>query len=392
MKKIVLSIISFINIFYPKDFKQVVFISSPDMSDNSFAFFKYMIDKHSSKYVFIWLLEEKNNLLHYESMIKENIIIDNITYKKIKFISRNSFMGFYYYVSSKYIFFTHGFFTGMSLPKTQVRVNLWHGMPLKALGYLLNSKVIVPKTSYTIATSKLFQGIMSKVFNSPNESVLVVGQPRYDLFYTQNSILHKLYIDKNLYKQILFWAPTFRRAMGKDMKDGDFSDGLPIVGIDNLNNFNHYLKKLNIFLLIKLHPMDILNNHIFKKMTNIKVIRNKFLLDNNIQLYSLLSHVDILITDFSSIYIDFLLLDKPIIFLSDDFDSYENSRGFTFDNPKEYMPGEFVTTYKNLKIVIDRLVIEKNDNYIAKRLEIRKLFHKYENNFSHRLYKLLDMQ
>jgi len=391
MKKIALFILSCINIIYPKKSKQVLFLSSPDMSDNSFAFFKYMIENHSSKYIFIWLLEEKKSLFKYESMIKENIAIDDTTYSRIKFISRNSLKGFYYYISSRYIFFTHGFFTGMSLPKSQVRVNLWHGMPLKSLGYLLSSKAIVPKTSYTIATSELFQDIMSKVFNAPIKSVLAVGQPRYDFLYTQNRALEKLGIEKKSYKQILFWAPTFRRAMGKDMKDGDFYDGLPIVGIDNLNDFNQYLESLNIFLLIKLHPMDVLNNHSFDDMTNIKVIKNKSLLDNSIQLYSLLSLVDILITDFSSIYIDFLLLDRPIIFLADDFDSYESSRGFIFDNPKEYMPGDFVTTYSSLKIVIDRLVVGNSDIYRQKRLEVKELFHNYKSDFSCRLYKLLDM-
>ncbi len=390
MKKIILLIVSVINKFYPKKSSKMVFLSSPDMSDNSFAFFKYIIENHAKKYTLIWLVDDIDRVVLYENMIK--IYIDNLEDEKIEIVSRNSIKGLYHHFSSKYIFFTHGFYTGMSLSKKQLRVNLWHGMPLKALGRLHKDNIEMPKSAYTIATSKLFEGIMAKVFDMPKKSVLISGQPRCDLMYDKSDCLEKLGVDKQKYKKVIFWAPTYRRAIGKKIKDGNFENELPVVKVEDLVEFNNHLMSLNSCLIIKLHPMDVLNNIIFEKMSNIKIIKNNYLLENACQLYSLLSQIDVLITDFSSIYIDFLLLDRPIIFAYEDFESYMNSRGSVFDNPKEYMPGDFVNSFSQLKEVLSGIVLKDNDNCKNERRRLRKQFHQDDRGFSNRLYSLLDMK
>lgn len=393
MKRLVLLFALKANNHYPKNENKVIFLSSPDIADNSFTFFKYLIENYSDKYIFIWLLDDMSNLPQYKKMIRNNINIDNKILKKIEFFSKNSIKALYHYINSKYIFFTHGFYTGMSLPKNQVRVNLWHGMPLKAIGHLNVHGDIstIPKSSFTLATSNLYQNIISKVFALPLDKVLLTGQPRCDLLTQKSNCLKKLGIVKESYEKIIFWAPTFRYSINSKINDGSFNSYLPILKENELEELNIYLNSIDIFMLVKLHPMDILNLYNFEQFTNIKIIKDRVLLKEGCQLYSLLSEVDILLTDYSSIYIDFLLLNRPIIFAIDDFEAYKETRNFVFQKPEHYMPGPVVFNIESLKATLNDIIINDNDSYAEKRKEIKNEFHKYENSFSERLTKSLKL-
>ena len=112
----------------------------------------------------------------------------------------------------------------------------------------------------------------------------------------------------------------------------------------------------------------------------------------NCQLNSLLSNVDILLTDFSSIYVDFLLLDRPIGFVLEDFDSYSNSRGFVFDSPLEYMPGEPISSLEDLKKFLHDVVILKKDIFKEKRLEVNQQFNIIEPSYSQKILHLINFE
>ena len=151
VKTIVLYLMSTVNKFYPKAEKNIVFLSYPDMTDNSFSLFKYMIENNQKKFKFTWLLQEPEHLDLYKKMIGNNVNISKADIENIQFIKKSSIHGFLAYCSAKYIFFTHGFFIGMSVPKNQTLVNLWHGMPLKTIAYLDQDKEknSVAKSTFT---------------------------------------------------------------------------------------------------------------------------------------------------------------------------------------------------------------------------------------------------
>ena len=297
------------------------------------------------------------------------------------------------YIQSKYIFFTHGFYTGMSLPKNQIRINLWHGMPLKAIGHLNahGDDNTIAQSSFVLATSPMYQKIMSKVFALPLEKVLLIGQPRCDLLIQKSYCLKKLGIAKESYQKIIFWAPTYRHSIDSKINNGLFNSYLPILKENELKQLNTYLNSIDTFMLVKLHPMDILNSYDFELFTNIRIIKDRVLLEKSCQLYSLLSEVDILLTDYSSIYIDFLLLNRPIVFTIDDFEEYKKTRDFVFQKPEQYMPGHLVFNIESLKTVLNDIIINDNDMHAEKRKEVKKEFHKYENSFSERLIKSLNL-
>ena len=53
--------------------------------------------------------------------------------------------------------------------------------------------------------------------------------------------------------------------------------------------------------------------------------------ERSLSLYELLGATDLLISDISSVVIDYLLLDRPIIHAFSDLGEYESSRGFTVE-------------------------------------------------------------
>ena len=141
------------------------------------------------------------------------------------------------------------------------------------------------------------------------------------------------------------------------------------------------LEKEGILLLIKPHPMDAICNMKLDNSPYIKVFMNKDLDECGVVLYELLAECDVLLTDYSSVFIDFLNLDRPIAFVCDDIESYAANRGFCFEPVKEYLPGEIVRNYKELESYLKNLD-EINERWTEKRAEINQMFNCYSDNQS----------
>ena len=263
-------------------------------------------------------------------------------------------------------------------------------MPLKNIGYLDTNKII-PKSNYLISTSLVFQEIMRKAFKIEAENVLITGQPRNDFLFTNNFTLKNLLgISYDNKDKMILWMPTYRKSIKGDIrKDGKVDLMNRFLSHSNLTLLNNHLKKLNSRCCVKIHPMDFMNAADFKKFTNIYFVDNSFFENKGISLYSVLSSIDLLLTDFSSIYIDFLLLNKPIGFVISDFSEYLNSRGFVFEEPKNFMPGEIVTNTKELISFINDVLKNQKDDHNQKREEIKNIFHDVASDFSKKVFDKL---
>ena len=92
---------------------------------------------------------------------------------------------------------------------------------------------------------------------------------------------------------------------------------------------------------------------------------------DGLQLYDILNKFDAMISDYSSITFDYLHLNRPIGYTLDDFDEYEKSRGFAYENPKDYMPGHHIYNFDDfLNFIKD--VADKKDEFEAERKRVQK--------------------
>lgn len=247
-------------------------------------------------------------------------------------------------------------------------INLWHGVPLKKIGALVNLKKTKIKRdienlfnmNYFLGASGEVNEILKKSFLVKDSQIINGIYPRnYYLINSEQNFLTEKEVEiinyikklKKSYK-IIFYLPTFRDNEKKSFLNTDSKE------IKDSFFLNLQLKKY--FFLTKLHFASILNKE------NIGFNHSNFLnLNSEIDVTSILPFVDILITDYSSVYFDFLYLDKKIVFYPYDFDYYKDKdRGFNFEY-NEITPGEKVYDITGLYNAILR-----EDNYSEFRKKI----------------------
>ena len=271
-----------------------------------------------------------------------------------------------------------------------MKVNLWHGIPLKKIQHdnvfdkFRHSKNIWEKlrnfprnisdekpNHYVLTTSENLKPIFSSAFKT--ENVLVAGYPRNEVLISDE--IKNIYSEEekkdrkkiveflddssdNQNKMMIFYMPTFRQSETLFFDNFDKED------------FQIFLKENNILFCIKLHPKSKLN----KEFDNIQS-ENIMVINKDADPYVFLKFADVLITDYSSIYFDYLLLDRPIIFFAYDLEEYLNdSREMYFDYD-EFTPGEKINNYHELKKSILRCVNldnENRDEYSDSRRKIRE--------------------
>ena len=189
---------------------------------------------------------------------------------------------------------------------------------------------------------------------------LNLGYPRNDIFFKDEDNLDLMFCDKqvyeivknNNYNKIILYMPTHRENSTK-------------IALD-LNKLNKKLQEINSLFIIKLHPFVLeFYKHTYKELFSNIVFHNA-----NGDIYPLLKYVDVLVSDYSSIVYDFLLLNKPIIFYNYDIDEYKKNVSLLFDY-NEFSPGIKVETQDEL----ENSFLQEN-LYFKQREKIKNLFSK----------------
>jgi CDP-glycerol glycerophosphotransferase (TagB/SpsB family) len=201
------------------------------------------------------------------------------------------------------------------------------------------------------------------------DDIWITGTPRNDyLLYPNNELLQEhSYLNKN----VILYAPTWREY-------GDRSSFFPFEDKD-LERLNAFLETQDAYLLMRGHREEmerISENYGEEKLSRILPAHQEFFPDAQ----RLLAHVDVLVTDYSSIYLDFLLLDKPIIFIPYDLEQYQSYRGFLFDYDT-HTPGDKVGTQAEFMESIAR-ALNKPELGAIERTQMKNLFHTYEDGKS----------
>lgn len=104
-------------------------------------------------------------------------------------------------------------------------------------------------------------------------------------------------------------------------------------------------------------------------------------------IYHIMNAFDVLVTDYSSVYVDYLLLNRPIIFSCPDIEEYKKDRGFVVEDPSLLMPGKMVQSQASLIESLEQ-IFHGEDIYKEKRKSMLGYFHKYLDSLSSQ--RLLD--
>lgn len=309
-----------LNLIFLKKKKRIVFVSFPEASDNSWYLYKYALE-NIKNYEIVWLVENNSKKL------KEKIFSCDGVFKngnRVVIAKRRSVRGLILFSNSKFVFFTHGcYFFARAAFNSPTIVNLWHGMPIKAICFLEGkSKNDVCYSDYLIATSDFYSKVMSDAFNLPLDRVLSTGLPRNDVLYKgvsskkRSEIFNSLSI--NTGSTIIVWLPTYRVSAFGDVRSDainkSFLDDLEYCFLEDLNSICSVKK---VVVVVKLHPMDSVTSGLQGlRFSNILFYDPLSWLDLNIELYDLLSLSKGVISDFSSVMIDCLSTNISVGFIS----------------------------------------------------------------------------
>ena len=142
-------------------------------------------------------------------------------------------------------------------------------------------------------------------------------------------------------------------------------------------------------MFVKLHPAQYRKKLETISSNCIKFITDAELKNKNINLYQLLANSDALITDYSSVYYDYLLTGKPIGLAIDDIKEYENKVGFSY-NYYETIKGKYLYNAKDIVNFIENIANEI-DEFESERNECLKLYHTNQDGKStERVFKIIE--
>ncbi len=366
---------SFYYVLFPIDNKMIFFES---FNGNSFscspkAIYNYLISHDEYKdYKFIWAFKDLE-----KDHIKNN--------KNTIIVKSKSFKYYYYLSKSKYWIVNSLLDLSVIKKSKQVYVQCWHGTPLKKLrcdinvtGGVLNTKeevikrnnLDVKKIDYFISPSKYATSKFISAFNlkelNKEKIIIEKGYPRNDkLINYNNNDIEKIKKDLHIPtdKKVILYAPTFR--------DDEHTSGVGYTYKLNID-FDSLQKELKDYIILFRAHYFIANSFEFDKYKDFIYDVSKYDDINDLYIIS-----DLLITDYSSVFFDYAILERPIIFYMYDYDNYKNNLRDFYIDLKE-LPGPIVKDEKNLVTSIK----EKNNKYKNMYSSFNKKFNPYEDGKS----------
>ena len=262
---------------------------------------------------------------------------------------------------------------GIGLHKKRLIINLWHGVPLKKIALLdpnlkkaariYFKKIFSENYTCILTTSHELIPLMARSFAVSEDKIKVWGQPRNDGLFQKNDcreILGQLFPDLPEYTKTVLYAPTFR--------DYGQIQLFPFKDFDQ-EQLEAFLEEKNMLLFIRTHVAEqgSAAPYLGKR---IRFLGNEQAED----VTGILNIFDCLITDYSSIYIDYLLTDKPMIFLPYDRQQYLDGRGMNFDYD-DVTPGPKPETFNDF---LDALS-PKEDFWKSERTRVNRLFNEIQH-------------
>lgn len=334
---------------------------------------KWVIGSHigfsgNSKFLFIELIEKhkKSNCYWIASNKKEKKYIKELG---LPVVLRWSIKGLFHCLTAKvYIFCFHLIDINFWTSGNAKRVNIWHGVGIKNIefkstkgsaGKIYNERNVISRIYFPylfkrphlfLSTSPLMTKHFCECFRITDNECIEDQYPRCKIFNLNKDQIFE-FINKyetveslklvekiSQHRKSYLYMPTWRETRQDFIKEAGF----------NFQTLNSVLKLRNELFLLKLHPECDLS------ISELKGLDHVIILDRRIDIYPILPFTDVLITDYSSIYYDYLLLkDKDILLFPFDYSDYiSQGRDLAFDFD-EYTPGKRVNSFNELLTFIE---------------------------------------
>ncbi|MDP2637080.1 MAG: CDP-glycerol glycerophosphotransferase family protein [bacterium] len=354
----------------------------------------------SSKYLFLYLANKKEKEVRYAWISRDRGLIAEF---------RSHGYPAYFWLSPKGIWLCAraGFYIVDASMETinywlsggAKEVMIWHGIPLKKIerdikkGESIDAKVqqskgfarfmvgvllpwVFRKPDYVTTTSSVFQDVFTSAFGVQKEHVFVAGFPKNDVYFANIpgaeigadkgalSKLQELKKPESQYKTVLY-APTWRDTGG----DSFFEKP------DDLKALDDFLQEEQLMFFLKLHPLA---QKSASAVTRGAEYRNIVFVDPDSDADPLLPFIDILVTDYSGIYFEFLLLNRPVVFFPFDYEKYVTRDRELYFHYQDVTPGPRVSTLGELMESLGKIA-QGQDEYRSQREKVKNMCYQHQD-------------
>lgn len=345
-------------------------------ADNTKYFFEFCETKKSDNY---WI-------------VKDKLLLKSLKNRNVNALYYLSLKGLWIQMRAEKAFITQSVMVDLMSPAINrtIIVQLWHGLALKKIMHdvkksnkmrrfeSLMSHIFpfsMHRQDFAIATSCETRKIFASAFKLPVNNVLITGLPRNDKLFDQINIGDS---QSKGNKFNFIYMPTFRGGIGSEV------DLFYRFNFD-IDRISKILDENNATLTLRLHPVNRPTTELLDAISH----KNNINFSTEDDIYEEISKYDCLITDFSSIYLDYILTGKPIIFSPFGLNDYiENDRELYYDYKSATLP-----YYCYDWVAIEKAIYDVvNDNiptyYVEKYRDLIEKFHNAENKseFCKKLY------
>jgi CDP-glycerol glycerophosphotransferase (TagB/SpsB family) len=360
--------------------------------------------KDNTRHVYEYILENYQNIspiwMTHNDDVYHRLRSEGLPVAKI-----DSIRGYYLLLRANIAVNTHGprdVSPIGEIPDSTTTIRLGHGRPVKYDDKFKLQNNLVDRMrknrdriDYVITTSEFMYESIPHVVEWPRDMYRVTGQPRNDsLFKPPKKAINdwNRFCDEFDFEidNTILYAPTVRKPK--------YTDQTTTTEIFPFEDFNpdqliDFLESHNGILLIRLHPWDM--DQILGGSEHHTTIHEYDLLSEFIEDLSqhericiadentfadtnhLLPFVDILITDYSSIYHDFLLLDRPILFIPYDYETFKQDFGLIYDYFGN-LPGSSINNFEEFIYELTT-AIQNPQAYKDNRRELRDKVHTHQD-------------
>nr|WP_145404400.1 CDP-glycerol glycerophosphotransferase family protein [Paenibacillus xylanexedens] len=256
-----------------------------------------------------------------------------------------------------------GFATFLYLPKFTFNIDVGHaGIILKSCGLMdkedKNSggnPEVFKKADIVCIASHMQKVVFSSFYAIPEDKYRITGLARNDMLLSTNgkNNLEKLLNEDFNSKKVIINMPTFHvfDRIGRIEGNIHLNDSFKIHNFD-YEEFDDFLEKNNLVCISKVHhaeEISVTRKNEKRKLKNLFFIDNNMLDSFGLDLYEILNGADVLITDYSTVYNDFLFMNKPTVFVNTDIEEYRSKRGLALEPYEFWTAGPKVQTQSDLQ-------------------------------------------
>jgi len=345
----------------------------------------------NAKYLFEWMVtNDKKIQVVWITRNKE--VLRQLRAANQPVVMANSLQGFWLLCRANAAVFTNSFrdfsLFDQAVPDSIKLLALRHGRSVKRVRFARKShKLDVRETAqrtregrlikYAISTSEFISDIQEECLQIGREKHVVTGYPRNDYLFTapKEPVLSLAPLfDMN--KKVILYGPSWRHGRNptKFFPFHDF-DEVQLLG---------FLRQHNYLLLLRPHVNDLKKYSSTRQFLQqlahhhdcIRLATHDQVADVN----TLLPYIDLLISDYSALYHDYLLLDRPVVLIPYDYDEFGQQNGFLYDYYNN-LPGPAITTFDQFCHYLIRLS-NGEDPHQNQRRKLCKNVHTFQDGQS----------